>query len=104
MKNILFFFLVLALFFYFGLNDTQEEYPEGYTDENVAFIEIGKENLTRVTRGALIRVGETIEAYDHNDGKYKKVVVESIKHHEYYDIVEIFDLSTCEIKFLEMNY
>ncbi len=103
MKNILFFFLVLAMFFYFGLNDTQEEYPEGYTDENVAFFEIGKENLTRVTRGDLIRVGETIAAYDHNDDKYKKVVVESIESHEFYYIVEILDLSTGEIKFLEIN-
>ncbi len=70
----------------------------------MAVIEIGKENLTRVTRGNLIRVGETIEAYDHNDGKYKKVVVESIESHGFYFIVEIFDLSTGEIKMLEINY
>lgn len=68
---------------------------EGYDYENDSYIEIEKGNL--------VRSGMTIEIYDHGDGQYKDVDVESITRIPGAVEIEVFDPETGENRIFEMD-
>jgi hypothetical protein len=68
---------------------------DGYDYDSGASVEIGKGNL--------VRKGRDIEIYDHKDGKYKDVEVESIRDRGNRIDVEVYDYSSGEHRTLEME-
>lgn len=68
---------------------------DGYDTKNDAHVEIEKGNL--------VRSGRDIEIYDHSQGKYIDVAVESIRANGNYVEIEVTDHATGQSRTLEME-
>lgn len=66
-------------------------------------IETESGNGVAIEKGNLVRSGESIEYYDHNEGEYKSVTVDDINRYGDTVEIEVTDDETGETVTLEME-
>ena len=87
---------ITLLALHFALASTSAFAWSGYDYENNTYVDIDKGNL--------VRSGSDIEIYDHREGEYRNVRVESIRSSGSRRVeVEVTDQQTGDIRTLEMD-